>query len=138
MMKNKALNSFNYFEKIEMRWSDIDALGHVNNAIIVTYFETARAKFIQKWGISKMIFILASINVDYLKQVNYPNKITIGQNIKKIGKKSLTIEAGLFLKDSTLAAISNVVLVAFDYEKQKSIPIPKKIKDFYLKLKSQT
>jgi len=134
-MKNSVSKSnFNLFETVEMRWIDLDSLGHVNNAIIVTYFETARAKFVQKWGVSKMMFILASIKVDYIQQINYPNNLIVGQKIKKIGKKSLTIQSALFLNDNTKpAAIAEVILVAFDYEKQLSINIPNQVKEFYSK-----
>ena len=134
-MKNSVSKSnFNLFETVEMRWIDLDSLGHVNNAIIVTYFETARAKFVQKWGVSKMMFILASIKVDYIQQINYPNNLIVGQKIKKIGGKSLTIQSALFLNDNTKpAAIAEVILVAFDYEKQLSINIPNQVKEFYSK-----
>jgi len=134
MKNNFSKKKFTSFESIEMRWVDLDSLGHVNNAVIVTYFETARAKFIQKWGISKMIFILASIKVDYIQQINYPNNLIIGQKIKKVGTKSLTLQSALFLnKNTTPAAIAEVILVAFDYKKQLSIKIPNQVKEFYSK-----
>lgn len=134
-MKNSvSKNNFTSFESIEMRWVDLDSLGHVNNAVIVTYFETARAKFVQKWGVSKMMFILASIKVDYIQQINYPNNLIVGQKIKKIGTKSLTVQSALFLNENTTpAAIAEVILVAFDYTKQLSIEIPKQVKEFYSK-----
>ena len=81
-MKNSITkDNFMSFESIEMRWVDLDSLGHVNNAVIVTYFETARIKFVQKWNVSKMMFIIASIKVDYIQQINYPNNLIIGQKI---------------------------------------------------------
>ena len=134
MKDSASKNNFKSFESIEMRWVDLDSLGHVNNAVIVTYFETARAKFVQKWGVSKMMFILASIKVDYIQQINYPNNLIVGQKIKKIGKKSLTVHSALFINDNTTpAAIAEVILVAFDYTKQLSIEIPNQVKDFYSK-----
>jgi len=134
MKDSASKNNFKSFESIEMRWVDLDSLGHVNNAVIVTYFETARAKFVQKWGVSKMMFILASIKVDYIQQINYPNNLIVGQKIKKIGKKSLTVHSALFINDNTTpAAIAEVILVAFDYTKQLSIKIPNQVKDFYSK-----
>jgi acyl-CoA thioester hydrolase len=118
------------FKKISLqiatRFRDLDAMGHVNNAVFFTYFEEGRKAFIGKLlGIvepSDYSFILAHIECDYLRAVTLSNEILLEIWIGQIGEKSFTFKyAVLARKDRTIVyARGESVQVFFDYKQGKT------------------
>ena len=133
MKKNRKLKEYPLHVEIETRWRDLDAFGHVNNAVFATYIETARGTLFKKWNLpfdgKGKSLIVASITINYHQQLKHPTNIIIGQKITRIGNTSFDVESALFNKNNTEEPIatSKVIVVCFDFEKQKSIPVFKKI-----------
>ena len=76
---------------------------------------------------------VASLSINFLKQLKHPSSIIVGQRISRIGNKSFDVESSIFKKgvDDEPIAVSKVILVCFDFDKQKSVPVFKKIIDEY-------
>lgn len=104
--------------EVQMRWSDIDSLGHGNNAKIVTYLEEARIRFLQEklnwdWNVDGVI--LARIEVDYRQPLFYPSEIVVDSGISKLGNSSVTMRHKVIrLQDQGIIAEAVVVLVVYD------------------------
>ena len=129
MTKNKNLTNFPFHVNIQTRWRDLDAFGHVNNAVFATYIETARGTLFKRWslpfdGTGKSL-IVASMTINYLKQLKHPSNIIVGLKINKIGNTSFNIESYIFNERDTKnpIATSNVVIVCFDFDNQKPVPV---------------
>ena len=137
MSKNKNLTNFPFHVNIQTRWRDLDAFGHVNNAVFATYIETARGTLFKRWslpfnGTGKSL-IVASMTINYLKQLKHPSNIIVGLKINKVGNTSFNIESYIFNEKDTQnpIATSNVVIVCFDFDNQKPVPVFSQIlKDF--------
>ena len=133
MKKNRKLKEYPLHVEIETRWRDLDAFGHVNNAVFATYIETARGTLFKKWNLpfdgKGQSLIVASITINYHQQLKHPSSIIIGQKITRIGNTSFDVESALFNKNNMEEAIATakVIVVCFDFEKQKSIPVFKQI-----------
>jgi acyl-CoA thioester hydrolase len=120
--------------EINVRFRDIDGMGHVNNAVYFTYFEEGRKAFFQSIstgsGLSVFPFILAHIGCDFLSPVKLENRLSLEMWVKEIGKKSFGL--GYNLVDFTDASISYAkgesVQVCFDYAENKSIEVPAELK----------
>ncbi len=129
MEKNKNLTNFPFHVNIQTRWRDLDAFGHVNNAVFATYIETARGTLFQRWSLpfdgTGQSLIVASMNINYLKQLKHPSNIIVGLKINKVGKTSFNIESYIFDERDTEnpIATSNVVIVCFDFDNQKPVPV---------------
>jgi len=129
MKKNRNLENYPFHVEIETRWRDLDAFGHVNNAVFATYIETARGTLFERWKLpfngTGQSLIVASITIDYLKQIKHPTKMIIGQKISRIGNSSFDIESSIFTKQDKVSPIANskVVVVCFDFDNQKSVPV---------------
>jgi acyl-CoA thioester hydrolase len=122
-------SDFKSFITIETRWKDMDALGHINNATFLTYLESGRIELVKKWDFKKPPFIQASTKIDYLRQLSHPATLQIGQKISRMGHKSFDILTGIFVADEEKPVAQAVTtLVAFDYESQKTIPVPEVIR----------
>lgn len=68
---------------IQVRWRDVDALGHVNNATIVTYLETARTELWRErfGGGTAIPFVVARVEVDYRRQIALDDRVQVGLRV---------------------------------------------------------
>ncbi|OUW11170.1 MAG: hypothetical protein CBD26_03195 [Candidatus Pelagibacter sp. TMED166] len=129
MKKNKNLTNFPFQVNLQTRWRDLDAFGHVNNAVFATYIETARGTLFKRWSLpfdgTGHSLIIASMTINYLHQLKHPSDIIIGLKINKVGHTSFNVESYVFDKkeiDSPIAT-SEVVVVCFDFDNQKPVPV---------------
>jgi len=130
MSKPKKImkSDFKFIIELDTRWSDMDCIGHVNNATFLTYIESARIKLIEDLGFLDVPIIMASIKIDYINQLKYPSTMAIGQKISRIGNSSFDILTGIFEKTKeTLITLSITTLICYDYKAQKSIKVPNQI-----------
>ena len=125
----------NLFEiDIEVRFRDLDAMGHVNNAVYFTYFEECRKYFSKKVfqvsDPSEFTFILAHIQCDYLKPVELGDRIKLQMWVKGMGTKSFSFRYRLvnFIDDAVIYATGESVQVCYNYKENKSIEVPIEMK----------
>jgi len=127
------LAPFNFQTTIQLRWKDIDQFGHVNNAVYLTYFETARYYYnrdVNQWDWNQDQYIIASIKVDYLRPIFYPGDIKVYLRIGDIGDKSFVFHYAITFEKNgieKLAATGQSTQVFYDVRNQKTIPIPERI-----------
>jgi acyl-CoA thioester hydrolase len=96
-----------------IRFSDQDAVGHVNNVAVAAYVESGRVGFgtsLRGAHDPGASFILAHLAIDYRAQAHYPGTIRIGTRLAKLGRTSFTTEHGVF-KDDECIATATCVLV---------------------------
>ncbi|WP_042355468.1 acyl-CoA thioesterase [Bacillus rubiinfantis] len=115
------------------RFSETDALGHINNTSYFIYLEEARIRFLEMLGFDlngqNFSFILASAKCDYISQGFFNQQLRITTYVTKIGTKSFQLEHDIINKDTNqLIAHGQVVMVYFDFEKQQSKPLPELMK----------
>ena len=137
--KTLTQTDFIFIKNVASRWRDMDAIGHINNATYLTYFETARVDFLKQLGFDLLKrdvengVILASMKVDYIKQSVHPSKYSIGCRITRLGGKSFDLFSAIFVKGELNPIVFGVfTLVAFNYKTQKTIPLNEDITSNYL------
>lgn len=125
------MKPFYFYHPIEIRYGDIDAQRHVNNAHYFTFMEQARANYLMKLGLwdggdfDHIGIILAEQSCTYLAPIILQQQVEVGVRTERMGKKSL--EMVYSLRDAqTLQELATgwTTLVAYDYQQSKSIPIP--------------
>ena len=125
----------NIFEiDIEVRFRDLDALGHVNNAVYFTYFEEGRKIFskteFQVSHPTEFAFIMAHIQCDYLRPVKLGDRVKLQMWVQNIGTKSFGF--GYMLVDvadnAIVYATGESIQVCYDYSENKSIEVPTDMK----------
>ena len=127
--KNQILYSLSdlpFQYKLKTRWKDMDAFGHVNNAVFLSYIEDARITFFKRWNLrdKKKSIIVASVKIDYLSQIDHPSNLMIGQKISRIGIKSFDIKSAIFMcENEDVVAASKITCVCFDYSRNESVPV---------------
>tara|TARA_B100001971_G_scaffold102899_1_gene94807 strand:- start:16 stop:429 length:414 start_codon:yes stop_codon:yes gene_type:complete len=135
-MGEQSITDYSQHYELKTRWKDIDSFGHVNNAVFLTYIEDARIMYFKRWNVTekKRSLIVASIKIDYLRQIEHPSDLIVGQKISRIGNSSFDIQSAIFLNNDPKPAANSVVsCVCFDYQQSKSVPVYDEIKaDFQL------
>jgi len=118
---------------IPVRFRDIDAMGHVNNAVYFTYFEEGRKAFVREvFGIvspSDYNFILAHISCDFLRPIKISDAVYLETWIGEIGQKRFDFIYRLAQKSANsdapvVYAKGRSVQVFFDYQKNTTVTIP--------------
>lgn len=124
--------TFNFEFPIQIRWSDLDPLGHVNNAVYVTYFEIARGRFMPAvcsgWDWHKDMFLIAHVQVSFLKELTLttPHPV-VKMRTKQLGTKSFVLEYQLCAqKDEgeVIFARGETTQVMFDMKSRTTIELP--------------
>jgi acyl-CoA thioester hydrolase len=130
-MQSDKLFSIN----IEVRFRDLDAIGHVNNAVFFTYFEEGRKHFSKKVfevsDVSDFNFIMAHIQCDFIKPIQFNNRVILQMWVKDIGTKSFSFEYRLVdVSDEAMVyATGKSIQVCYDYQKNRSIEVPAKMRE---------
>tara|TARA_B100000686_G_scaffold341754_1_gene419646 strand:+ start:491 stop:886 length:396 start_codon:yes stop_codon:yes gene_type:complete len=113
--------------KIDIRWRDLDALGHVNNAVYATYLEEARDRWLMQTleGITPITeFVLAHVSINYKSEILFNDlSVTVTCHPLRIGNSSVTTSEIITKSDGTLAANAEAVMVARDIETGRSRPL---------------
>lgn len=117
---------------LEVRFRDVDALGHVNNAVYLTYFEQARVTYslelLDMAEIRALPFILAEITVGYRRPAFFGDRLSLGVRIDRIGNKSFTIASEIVRLHADgqeeLVATSREIMVWYDYAADATTPVP--------------
>jgi acyl-CoA thioester hydrolase len=112
----------------EVEFRDIDSAGHVNNAVYLTYLETARIKYlIEVLGpefASEIALILARIAVDFRSPAFFRETLELGARATRIGTTSFDLEHEVRGGDGRLVLEASSVLVAYDYEANAPMTVP--------------
>src|SRR6476620_12763980 len=118
----EELSKFRFKLNLGVRWSDMDEMRHVNNAVYLTYLEQARIHYFgQALNLSfdQISFILASAHIDYIKPMVFPNPGFAYVRVSKFGNKSFEMRylvTSLLNGKEELSASGYTTLVMFDYK----------------------
>jgi acyl-CoA thioester hydrolase len=116
-----------YVHRERVRFRDLDGMGHVNNAVFLTYLEQARSAFLVVHGLASSIeeisIILARVEIDFRSPVSYGETVDVELRPVRLGTKSFELEYTLRAGDRVVAEAKSVQ-VGFDYETGATIPIP--------------
>lgn len=125
-----------HISRIEVRFVDIDVMGHVNNAVYLNYFEQARMHFFahyfgKQWDWVSNGILLARNEIDYKEPTLLNDDVHIETWIARVGTKSLELEYEVYIPESEsrrVKAKGKSILVCFDYNLKQTIEVPAKWK----------
>jgi len=127
---------YKHWAKDYVRFSDLDALGHVNNNAIGEYFENARAVLFTEvtpdWPHREHIFVLARIAIDYRHELHMPADLRVGASVTGFGRTSMRMASALFHGDIGIA-YAETVSVLIEEKSRKPVEIPADLRTTLLK-----
>ena len=114
-------------KRIEIRWRDVDAYEHVNNAVYATYLEECRDEWLARAldGVGdSWDHVLARVAIDFRRELRLEDDfVVVSCRLERIGTSSLTLREEIRTEDGALAAESEAVLVARDRAAGRSRPL---------------
>ncbi|HEV2606547.1 MAG TPA: thioesterase family protein [Xanthomonadaceae bacterium] len=120
--------------ELAVRWRDLDAFNHVNNAMYLRYLEEARLRWLLTlegpWMDTNVAPVVASVLVNFKRPIAWPEDVVVELFVDRIGNSSFTLgHRILSAKDtSVLYCDGHVVMVWFDSRTQKSAPLPESVR----------
>ncbi len=109
--------------EVTVRWRDVDALGHVNHAVFLTYLEEGRDAFYTRTLGADLNYVVVRLEVDLRAEVRYPDRrVTVRIEVERIGTTSLTTRETIVTPAGETAAQARVVTVRWDAEQRKPVP----------------
>ena len=110
-----------------VRFRDLDPMGHVNNAVFLTYIESARVAFLEHLGaattLEEMAIIVARVEIDFRAPVRLGDEIEVTARASRFGDKSFDLDHEVRV-DGRIVAEAKTVLVTYDYSTREAVPIP--------------
>lgn len=113
--------------RVELRWRDMDAYGHVNNAVYLNYLEEARDAWVQDvlgtvtdpWD-----FVLARVAIDFKRELTQSDAVVLVRcALDSFGRSSVRTREEIRKQDGTVSAVAESVIVAKDPQVGRSRPL---------------
>jgi len=133
-----------FTHQLEVRFRDCDAMGHVNNAVYLTYLEQARFAHWRANGLARHTLdsaaaegggpaipgvIVARVEIDYRRPAKHGDVLRVHLGVAAIGRTSFTYEYEIVDAADALIAAARTVIVRFDYAAGRPVPVSDEMKD---------
>ncbi|WP_321367102.1 thioesterase family protein [uncultured Desulfuromusa sp.] len=129
------MKNFKFNTSIEIRFADLDAYGHVNNAVFFSYLETARVKlFQQHFGAflgTDLMFLVVRAECDYRLPIELTDQLRISISIDQVRRSSFDFGYQMHDGAGKIFAEAKTVMVCYDPQIKKPVAIPPEIKAFF-------
>lgn len=124
------MTDFKFSTSLDVRYSDLDAQGHLNHARYFSFMEQARFNYMlevglwkQEQGFAGVGQIVASATCDYKRPAQLGDEVRVWVRTTRLGQKSLEMDY-LLMVDEVPIATGSTVQVAYDYAAGQSMPLP--------------
>lgn len=115
---------------LQVRFRDIDAFKHVNNAVFFSYVEQARIHYLldvlePDRPLDRLPLILARVELDYRSPITFGEQVGIATRVDRIGRSSIAMSHRMTAgPEARLAGEVHTVLVTYDYDSARPVPVP--------------
>ena len=121
------MDGFAFVHRETVRFRDLDPMGHVNNAVYLSYIEQARCEYVLSLGAAPSIddfpLILARTEIDFRAPIRFGDTVDVGVRTGRLGTKSFDLEYELRV-DGRVVAEARSVQVFYDYERGSAAELP--------------
>ena len=119
--------------ELNPRFRDTDAMGHINNAVYVTYLEVARQEYWHRLtggdDYARVPFILAHVTIDFRAEALMSEVLLLGIRCAWIGDKSFAFDYEVRERQTgRLVVEARTIQVCYDYERKRSVPVPDRLR----------
>jgi acyl-CoA thioester hydrolase len=123
-------DAYRHRTTLQVRFRDIDAFKHVNNAVFFSYVEQARIRYLldvlqPDRPFDRLPLILARVELDYRSPITFGEEVEIETRVDRLGRSSIAMSHRMTARpDGRLAGDVHSVLVTYDYETARPVPVP--------------
>ncbi len=110
--------------RVQMRWRDLDGLGHVNHTVVLTYLEEGRDAFLKGHGIRRDEYVVGRCSVDFRSEIDPSfESVTVQCAVRELGRSSMTTSERILDHAGQVVVNAEFALVLWDPEQRASRPI---------------
>ncbi len=110
--------------RVQMRWRDIDGLGHVNNAVAFTYMEEGRDEFFRQHGIPRDEYVVGRCTADFKHEIDPScGTVTVECEVRELGRSSMTTVQRILDDEGGVVVDAEFGIVLWDPNRRASRPI---------------
>ncbi len=132
---HELLDGFPVIVRLPVQWGEMDAYGHVNNAVLFRYFETARIAFLERCGFleayerDKIGAILHSTDCRFRRALRYPDTVLVGGRALDVSEDRFTMGYRVVsLEHDEVVAEGAGVVVSYDYVREAKTALPEEVR----------
>ena len=112
---------------VQMRWRDLDGLGHVNHTVVLTYLEEGRDAMLREHGIAREEYVVGRCSVSFADEIDPAfGSVTVQCAVRELGRSSMTTDERILDRDGNVLVEAEFGLVLWDPERRGSRPISDK------------
>ncbi len=137
-------DKYPYSVQQKVAWGDMDAFGHVNNVVYARYFETGRASYFEDMGLWESPQkpmeggpVLTHLEMDYRKQVRFPETIEISLKLDSVKNRSFSIVCSMWNQAGECVLTGRAELLWFNFSTGKPGAIPNVYKEHFFQQTSE-
>lgn len=133
ILEHLDAEAFRHAVPLQLRFNDIDVLGHVNNNAQLALFDVGKTEFynalrgqLSDW--SRVEAVIVNLNCTFMEQIHFTDPMEVRTRVKKIGERSFVLQQ--ILRNTAtgqICSMSESVMVSIDFETKESKPIPENI-----------
>ena len=110
--------------RVQMRWRDLDGLGHVNHTVVLTYLEEGRDAFLKQHGIRRDEYVVGRCSVNFRSEIDPGfEAVTVECAVRDLGRSSVTTTERILDRAGQVVVDAEFALVLWDPEQRASRPI---------------
>lgn len=122
------MSELRFQHRVEVRFHDLDAMGHAHHTLPIIYFEEARAAYWRtvagRPAVTDIDYVIAEMRVQFKQRILYPNELTVRVAVTHVGNASFAMQYELRSDEGAILATGESVQVMFDYTTSKAMPMP--------------
>ena len=143
-MSHELLAGYPVVIEIPVQWGEMDAYGHVNNAVLFRYFESARMAYFERCGFTgsyerdKIGAILHSTSCRFRRPLFCPDTALVGTRVSDVGEDRVTMEYRVVSRaQNDTAAEGTAIIVSYDYNQARKAPLPAAVREAIMKMEGR-
>ena len=124
-------DAYPWFTEHDLRFADLDPMGHANNAVFGSAMESSRTQMLLPYARADapVTVVLARFEIDYLHELHWPGRLRAGTAVESLGHKSMRLRQAIFTGD-VCAAQAVAIVVTLDRATRRAVPLPDALREW--------
>ena len=118
---------FPFIHEVDVRFRDLDNMGHAHHSLPLMYWEEARARYWReiagRESVVDIDYVMGDFTMRWHSRIFYPARLRAGVRTTRLGRSSFAMEYGLWGEDGTLLSSGRSTQVLYDFQAGRSKPL---------------
>lgn len=123
---------FRFHHGVDVRFRDVDAMGHAHHSLPLVYLEEARAAYWREVAgratVADIDYVMGEVKVRFHRRIEYPDTLDVAVRVSRVGGKSFEMVFEIRSGDGELVASGTTVQVMYDYRAGSAVAIPAELR----------